>query len=153
MKSPPIALSCSYVPKLLEAEQVQSEILRRTLVVFHVTRHVHCLHKFLSYPHRSLSALVALLVLLSENMILGMIVHAPLWQQSCSTMLPHSFITWYKEKVLSQMCQLLLSILASKAFRSTCLFSISIVLFYMLYVADWAIKSNWDNCSMKAWLL
>ena len=52
------------------------------------------------------------------------------------------------------MCQLLLCLVASKAFRSTCPSSISIVLFYMLHIADWAINFKyWDNRCTEVWLL
>ena len=128
---------------MMNTEQLQPEILRRKLVFFPGTGHVHCFSSFFSYPHRPLLALVALLVLLREILFPGD-------DCACSFVATEllysvtSFLSLVGREVLHQRCQLLSYLVASKAFRSTC--PINIVLFYMLHVAKRAINFKyWDN--------
>ena len=108
----------------MAAAQLQPEIdlkgIRRKLISFTGIGCVPCLCPFLSQPQCSLSVLVALLVLLSEDMyqlylvLLGMTLTAPLcWPQSCSTMWPCSSITCGRRKCClrgeSSCCLLLLA--------------------------------------------
>ena len=83
-----------------------------------------------------------------------MTVSAPLWLQSCSTMWPHSFITCRRRKCSLRCVKYCCFLLLVRHFRSTCPFSISIVLFYVLHIAEWAIDFKyWDNRYKEAWLL
>ena len=94
---------------MMAAGQLQPGIdlkgVRRKLVSFTGIGCVPCLCPFLSQPQYSLSALVALPVLLHEDVyqvhlvFLEMTLTAPLWwPQSCSTMWPCSSITCGKRK-------------------------------------------------------
>ena len=81
----------------------------------------------------------------------GMTVSALLWKQSSYTMWTYSFITCRKRKCCLRCVNLLLLV---RHLGQLCPFSISVVLFYMLCIAEWAINFKYrDNRYMEAWLL
>ena len=73
-----------------------------------------------------------------KTCFLGMIVPAPLWPHSCSTMWPHPFITCGRRKscfrCVNYCCLLLL---ISHLGQVSFVYQVVLVLFYMLHVAEW----------------